>query len=246
MRVVDQIDNWLKFQKGRPSIPWRNREEVYFLTYQLAKHSDIRNGPRQVQTENEVHLQANERRRKGSKPCESRYSKSFKELARVLCLLSLIGSWMDIYLAYIYVEKWSRSYSYLYSSGYYSAKEKRKKAIREHDLIFYCQITQAFLYSLSLLLTRVVVSNISKMKFSPFIFSAAALGVSQPALQKCGVGDPSPELRELARTMQTSLDHVKRDNSTLVIPTYLHVVESAEREGTVRTKMLEDQVCKMA
>lgn len=125
-------------------------------------------------------------------------------------------------------------------------KEKRKKtAIQEYDPIFYCQITQTFLHSLSLLLTGIVVSNISKMKFSPFIFSAAALGVSQPALQKCGVGDPSPELRELARTMQTSLDHVKRDKSTLVIPTYLHVVESVEREGTVTSKMLEDQVCKM-
>ena len=34
----------------------------------------------------------------------------------------------------------------------------------------------------------------------------------------------------------------RADNAGLVIPTYLHVVESADREGTVTPQMLEDQV----
>ena len=72
---------------------------------------------------------------------------------------------------------------------------------------------------------------------------SATLGASQPGLQSCGAGEPSPKLRELARTMRDAPASAKRaDNAGLVIPTYLHVVESAEREGTVTAKMLEDQV----
>ena len=68
---------------------------------------------------------------------------------------------------------------------------------------------------------------------------SATLGASQ----SCGVGEPSPKLRELARTMRDAPASAKRaDNAGLIIPTYLHVVESAERQGTVTAKMLGDQV----
>lgn len=75
---------------------------------------------------------------------------------------------------------------------------------------------------------------------------SATLAVSQSVPRQCGQGDPTPELRELARAMQAAPVAVQAVDEavdeTLVIPTYLHVVESADRKGTVTTKMLDDQV----
>ena len=80
------------------------------------------------------------------------------------------------------------------------------------------------------------------MKFWTLLLGAA-LGASQPDLQSCGVGEPSPKLLEIARTMRDTPASMKRDHDTsLVIPTYLHVVESVNQEGSVTAQMLEDQV----
>ena len=81
-----------------------------------------------------------------------------------------------------------------------------------------------------------------KMKFWTLLIGAT-LGASQPGPQSCGVGEPSPKLLDIARSMRDNPASMKRDhNTSLVIPTYLHVVESADREGTVTPQMLEDQV----
>jgi hypothetical protein len=88
------------------------------------------------------------------------------------------------------------------------------------------------------------------MHLSRFLLSSLlAACVQGQAL--CGSSEPPEEAIDAARLLQHSKSlpggHVSprapgRTNETLVIPTYVHIVESEADVGFVTQKMLDDQV----
>lgn len=82
-----------------------------------------------------------------------------------------------------------------------------------------------------------------------YIGATGVMGTMASALDGCGNSEPTAELRQISHGMQARSRAVLRTRSnetdhsqSLVISTYLHVVESIDRVGLVTQKQLDDQV----
>lgn len=92
------------------------------------------------------------------------------------------------------------------------------------------------------------------MHLTKLIAASHLLAVAQavtPPYEQCDSYSPPEEALEAARHLQEG-EHLSQSQSAsqrrsrsegLIIPTYLHVVESEELAGFVTDKMLNDQVC---
>lgn len=87
-----------------------------------------------------------------------------------------------------------------------------------------------------------------------YLFPLIGIPVASAAIASdfCGSSEPPPEALDVARGFQTARRARAEDGSssagvnrteTLVISTYVHVVETEEDAGFVTDQMLEDQVC---
>ncbi|RSL49190.1 hypothetical protein CEP54_012575 [Fusarium duplospermum] len=89
-----------------------------------------------------------------------------------------------------------------------------------------------------------------KLQISLFtvLFILQAIAV-HPPLQPCGSGNPPDETLEAARSLTKRHASTESRSATsqhvskgIVVPTYLHVIESKKKAGLVTDEMLHDQV----
>ncbi|EKG18762.1 hypothetical protein MPH_03988 [Macrophomina phaseolina MS6] len=79
----------------------------------------------------------------------------------------------------------------------------------------------------------------------PFVTILMSTAISSKEYQKCGTVEPSTAVFEIAREQQLrgkSKLNARQQREGLTIPTYFHVVESQERNGSITEQMLTDQL----